>query len=280
MFPNEGKAAALWLLFTGTYWTFVVWIPALLNLSFIQPGFFGWCVGFIGVISCAYTLYEGKYPSGASAANPKGTAGIGRYTAILLTGTVIVDFSVLALWGMLNSTSTADKIRGSCHLAHIFWTSLFFYGKFARHNPEVAMTAFFLEWADMVMSCVVIFVLHNEVGDEGCFDRAICIVYFAYVVMELFGWMLPMMLIEGWGTGENAQTVSTHLFFLDLTTDIMVMLAVLIEESYKINFFIKVDIIWKTCSVIRSFSYYAVYNIWLNKGRKVFKRTRGVSFGH
>ena len=191
---------------------------------------------------------------------------------------IIIDFCILSLWGMLNGTSTADQIRGTCHLIHIFWCSLFFYGKFRKTNPEIATSAFFLEWFDMAVSCAVIFVLHNEEGDEGCFDKAICIVYFVYVILELFGWIFPMMLIETWGTEKNATIVSTHLFFLDLTTDVMVMLAVLIEESYKINGFIMFDIIWKTFSVIRSFSYYLVYQLWLKKGRKVFKRTRGYSF--
>ena len=195
-----------------------------------------------------------------------------------MTGTVIIDFCILSLWGMLNGTTLSDRIRGSCHLIHIFWCSLFFYGKFRKSNPEIATTAFFLEWFDMAISCAVIFVLHNAVGQDGCFDLAICIVYFVYVVLELFGWIFPMILIESWGTEQNAKIVSTHLFFLDLTTDIMVMLAVLIEGSYTKSGLIMFDIIWKTFSVIRSFSYYLVYQLWLNKGQRVFKRTRGLSF--
>merc|ERR1712048_331144 len=130
----------------------------------------------------------------------------------------------------------------------------------------------------MTMSCVVIFVLHNAVGDSGCFDRAVCIVYFVYVVCELFGWMFPMMVLAKWGTQKNAKIVSTHLFLLDLVTDLMVILAVLIEESYRIHIVIMLDVVWKTLCVIRSFSYYLVFQLWLEKAQKVMKRTRGYSW--
>ena len=86
------------------------------------------------------------------------TNGIGRYTAIMLTGTVIVDFCVLSFWFLLEGGSTADVIRGCCHLGHIFWMTLFFYGKFRKKNPEIATTAFFMEWFDMAVSCAVVFV--------------------------------------------------------------------------------------------------------------------------
>lgn len=89
---------------------------------------------------------------------------------------------------------------------------------------------------------------------------------------------MPMMCFESWGTQKNGKLVSTHLFLLDVTTDVMVMLTVLIDESYTVNGLIKFDLIWKSVAAIRSFSYYLVYQIWLDQGHKVFKRTRGHSF--
>ena len=158
------------------------------------------CLCFRKIIYTYILSNSCKYPSGATKNDPYATNGIGRWTAFALTGTVIIDFCILALLGMLEGTSTPDQIRGSCHLVHVFWASLFFYGKFRKTNPEIATTAFFLEWFDMTMSCIVIFILHNAEGEDGCFDQSICIVYFVYVVMELFGWIFPMMINESWGT--------------------------------------------------------------------------------
>ena len=59
MFKQEGKVALWWIAFTSFYWTFVVWIPALVNRSFFGPGFFGWCVGFVAMICSFYTWRQG-----------------------------------------------------------------------------------------------------------------------------------------------------------------------------------------------------------------------------
>ena len=39
--------------------------------------------------------------------------------------------------------------------------------------------------------------MHNGIGDDtdgDCFGYATCIVYFVYVVLELFGWVMPIHL--------------------------------------------------------------------------------------
>jgi len=48
------------------YWTAVIWIPILSTKNFVTAGFFGWCIGCMGMFSVMYTLKEGKYPSGAT----------------------------------------------------------------------------------------------------------------------------------------------------------------------------------------------------------------------
>eukprot|EP01083_Nonionella_stella_P087862 244622_1 len=263
VFVNQRKWASLWIIFTAIYWTLTVWIPILSALSFaFSPTLIVWCVGCIGLLSTSYTVYEGKYP----------TDGVGRWTSFVLTAVVIIDFCILLSQGMLHGFVLMDLVRGGCHLMHCVWTSLFFYGTLRKYNPEIARIVFFLEWFDLLLSCAVIVVLqvHDNVqldGDLRCDGMAICVVYVMYMALQLIGWMFPMMLCSSWGSKRNALIVSTHVFIVDLLTDGALILVVLREESYRKHPLIEVDVIWKTLIVIRSFSYYLVCQLWLNKRR-------------
>ena len=98
------------------------------------------------MISCAYTLYEKKYPSGATADDPFETQSIGRWTAALLTATVITDVSVIVFYAAINEhdIDVWVALRLGFHMVHIFWSSLFFYNKFYSFHYKMATRAFLL----------------------------------------------------------------------------------------------------------------------------------------
>lgn len=201
---NEGKITFAWLLFTGLYWTILIWIPTIQTLSFGTGGFIAWCLGFIGLVSSSYTLYEGKYPSGATSTDQFETKGIGRYTAALLTICMIVDVCVLIFIALINDDykidedNVMDAIRLTLHCISIFWASLFFYNKFYRFHAHMATVAFFTEWVDIIWSVIVAYTLNELLLDDGEDRTAIHYVYFCFIVIELCGWMVPMMLLPKW----------------------------------------------------------------------------------
>jgi len=144
-FDNEPLAAKLWLGFTATYWTLVIWIPIIFTRSFVSEGFIGWCVGTVGMFSVFYTIKEGKYPSGSTKDDLNGTESIGRLSAFILSSVVVLDLIALAFYDFEEGPTIASDIRGSMHFIHLIWTSLFYFNRFYRSNPDIATTAFFLE---------------------------------------------------------------------------------------------------------------------------------------
>lgn len=178
--------------------------------------------------------------------------------------------------GMSNGLSIAQQFRGAFHLFFIFWTSLFFYNKFRIANPQIATQAFFGEWIDVASTSAVIFLLHSSFDSSSgeCLDQSICVVYFIVVLIQLIGWTTPMMCMATWGTRKGATGVSKHLLLLDIFTDVPVILAVLIEDAYRLHVMIYIDILWKSFLLIRIVAYYLVYFLWLRKGHRIFMRSR------
>jgi len=82
-----------------------------------------------------------------------------------------------------------------------------------------------------------------------------------------------MMLIEGWGTEPYGKRASTHLFILDFVTDVPVIITIITSDAYKSHPIIFIDCIWKTLLTVRSLSYYLVYQMWFDKGKRIFSRS-------
>ncbi len=96
---------------------------------------------------------------------------------------VSIDLIVLTFVGMKWGADTALCFRGACHLISLVWASLFYWNRFFEVNRDIANQCFFTEWADIILSMIVIFFLHHacneeeDCHDEGsCFDLAICLV--------------------------------------------------------------------------------------------------------
>eukprot|EP01084_Bolivina_argentea_P149776 261621_1 len=258
---REGRVTFAWLLYTSLYWTILIWIPTLQTMSFGTEGFIIWCLGFIAMISCSYTLYEGKYPSGSTSTDSFETTSIGRYTATFLTTCVIIDICALIFIVAINDyeiTSVYNGFRLGLHAISVFWASLFFYNKFYRYHSLMATKAFFIEWADIIWTIIVSYTLNEFMLDKNEEMTGVHYTYFSFICIELCGWMLPMMLLKNWGSQEYAQTVSLHLLILDLATDIPIIIVVFAYEAYKDNPLLFVDILWKSFLIIRSVSYYLV----------------------
>ena len=200
VFKNEGRIALFWLIFTMTYWTILIWVPTIINLSFETEGLTLWCIGAIGMMSCAYTLYEKKYPSGATADDPFETRSIGRWTAALLTTTVITDVCCIVFYTAINEDAIDVwvAVRLGLHMVHIFWASLFFYNKFYSFHYKMATRAFFIEWTDIIWSAVICYTLNETLKVNGGEKGPVNYIYFVFVLLALSGWMLPMMLLTKW----------------------------------------------------------------------------------
>ena len=125
---------------------------------------------------------------------------------------------------------------------------------------------------DVALTVIVLFILHNAIDDATCFNSTICTVYYISFIFQLIGWLVPMMSIPGWGTEKDGRKVSTHLFVLDIFTDIPIIIAILSTDAYSEHAIIFIDVLWKTVLTIRSLGYYAVYEIWLQKGERAFTR--------
>jgi len=151
---------------------------------------------------------------------------------------------------------------------------IFFYNRFHESNPDVATTAFWSEWIDMLIGAIIVLYIHNtdEIKNTTCLHRPLCITYFVFVVVQLIGWLLPMMIIAGWGTEKGAKNVCLHLFILDLCSDLPVVATVLANNTYEDYGIVFFDTVWKTCLLIRSVSYYVVYQLWLGKGKIVYDK--------
>eukprot|EP01083_Nonionella_stella_P157690 512214_1 len=255
---NEFKFAILWLLYTFAYWTLLTWIPILVRFSFNGNlwSFIIWCLGFVGMISTANTVYNGYYPSGSTKANKFEMFGVGRWTASLLTSAVIIDCFVLVYISVeLDNITSTDRIiyntnlsRLVFHIIHIFWSSLFFYNRFYQNHKQMAIRAFILEWGDIVWSCIVSFIITAP--------QPVDVMYFLMVGIELIGWMAPMMFNKKWGTKRYADKVSVHLLVLDLCTDAPVIFTLLVTQAYKDNTILWLDLMWKSYLLERSISVY------------------------
>lgn len=88
---------------------------------------------------------------------------------------------VFVFYGMNNGANVGDLLRGLGHFAGLLWATLFFYNRFEKANPDIATQAFVVEWADVLLTIIVIWVLNFDVYDskrqEGCFNHRICGVY-------------------------------------------------------------------------------------------------------
>jgi len=204
------------------------------------------------------------------------TDGIGRYSAFTLSSVVTLDLIILAFYDFKDGTTIADDIRASMHLIHLVWASLFFFNRFYHSNPDIAVTAFFAEWLDLAITIVVLFIIHQALStssNSSCLNQAICVCYGLFLACKLIGWIFPMMLIVGWGTELYGKRAATHLFILDIVTDVPVVITILITGAYKSDAVIFIDCIWKTLLTVRSLSYYLVYQIWFDKGKRLFTRS-------
>eukprot|EP01083_Nonionella_stella_P140534 431071_1 len=282
---NESKWSVIWLVYTFTYWAILTWMPIIVRRSFEANiwGLIVWCGGAIGMIGTAYTIHIGHFPSGSTRENPCAIDGIGRYTAAVMTTTVIIDCCVLVYVTVdLDHIDAADHFiyntqltRLALHIVHIFWASLFFYNRFYYNHKTMAIRVFIMEWSDIVWTISVSFVIREPVAVDK--------IYFVVVGVALIGWLTPMMFKKRWGTKRNAQKVAVHLLLLDLFTDGPVIAALLLTQAYKSNVILWIDIIWKSCLLTRSISVffvkYYLRNIAEQNDLVVESSTmRGVSF--
>ena len=79
-FFQSSLYAKIWLIYTALYWTFIVWIPILASFSFDGhlSSFILWCLGFIAIVCCAYSIWNGHFPSNND--NKTQMSTIGQYT--------------------------------------------------------------------------------------------------------------------------------------------------------------------------------------------------------
>jgi len=277
LFDNEKRAAYWWLGFVALYWTTLTWVAILLEFEFIQPGFFTWILGAVAMFAVFYTLREGKMPSGATPDNPTGTSGVGRWSTFMLCASIIIDLFLVAVFGFKGEGDIAVILRGALHFVGLLWGSLFFYNRFRKVNPDIATSAFWSEWIDILITLIVVMSVRTQQSErETCFDSVTCGAYFFFLVCTLSGWIIPMMTLNKWGV--SARVVTVHLFFLDLCCDLpIVVLNLSIPENkynYRHNAAIFIDTLWKTVLLIRSISYYAVYRFWLARGQKQAKEEK------
>jgi len=273
-FGDEKKMAVAWLTFITCYWSLVMWIPTLISLDFSTPGFGMYCVSLIAIFAEGASLYADKYPSGATKESPHSYDGRGRYSAIFLVLCIIIDVVGLAFEVLNRSPLTQDYFRFGCHLLALMWCSLFYYNRLLKENPQMAWGVFWEEWSDIALTIVVVLLLHNAYerkyhsAQNVCFKHGLCSTYWVVFMFQLAGWMLPMMLIEGWGAERHAVKVALHLFILDLCTNVPIIIVVIATNAYKLSPMIFADTLWKACGFIRSTSYFMVYYVWLRKGSK------------
>eukprot|EP01084_Bolivina_argentea_P183091 315995_1 len=266
----EPQTAIGWLIYTAVYWTLLTWIPILIKKSFNAnlSGFIIWCFGFIGMVSHGLALCANEYPSGASLKNKFQIHGIGRWTASILTSTIIIDCFILVYFSVdFDNINNLDHViydtnlcRLIFHFIHVFWASLFFINRFITFQKSMAITTFILIWINIIWNCVISFTVTNP--------SSIDIIYFLIIGIQLICWMGPMMFNTKWGTDKYAQTVSIHLLLLDLFTNIPIIITILATQSYKYNMILVFDLIWKSFLVQRSVSLYFVKQVFLLVDKK------------
>eukprot|EP01084_Bolivina_argentea_P047266 87079_1 len=227
--------AKLWLFYTFLYWTLITWIPILISLSFSVnlSGFIIWCCGFIGMLSTSYTIYYKQYPWGSRKQDMNATDGIGRYSAAILTSTIMIDCFVLLVFS--NTININDKnriyninyIRLLFHVIHMFWTSTFFYNQFKFY-------IFIIQWIDILWLCIVSYTIYTP--------KSVDIVYFIIIGIKLGAWMIPMMLIKN----LNSNKYELQYLLFNLCTIIPIIFVILIQQAYKTNFILWFDVFWKS----------------------------------
>jgi len=273
-FAHEKQIASVWLTFITLYWSAVMWIPTLINLNFGTPGFAMYCVGVVAIFAEGASILGDKYPSGATKEEPYGYNGRGRYAAIFLVICIIVDLVGLAYVCLNRTPYTQDYFRAFCHFIALVWCSLFYYNRLLKENRQMAWSVFWEEWLDIVLTIIIVLILHNSFETKyntthnACFRNGLCSTYWVIFMVQLTGWLLPMMIIEGWGAEKDATKVSLHLFILDLCTNVPILIVVVATRGYEVSPLIFVDVLYKAISFIRSSSYFMVYYVWLRRGAK------------
>ncbi|ETO22864.1 hypothetical protein RFI_14329 [Reticulomyxa filosa] len=199
----------------------------------------------VAIFAEGASLYGDYYPSGGTKEKPKGYTGNGRYSAIFLVICILADIFGLAYVVLNRDTALDEYFRAFCHFIALVWCSLFYYNRLIKENPEMAWTVFWEEWVDIVLTVIMVLILHRAYADKhnsthncetqlkntsallgACFKSGLCSTYWSVFVVQLSGWMLPMMIIEGWGAEKHATKVALHLFILDLCTNVPILIAV------------------------------------------------------
>lgn len=279
IFKNERFAAILWCAFIFLYWTPSVWFPILSQQKFsASPGIFIWCFGFIGLLSSSYLLKDGKNPSGSTKEEPNKVNGIGRYTAMVLVCSILTDFT-LRIYDIDNRIFPEpvqyDLILISGHTISIFWCSFFYYGRFKHINPEIANVVFVSEWIDILIT-IISFCLLCWYYDNGCDGHWLCYLYFIIIPIKFILWILPMMMIKGWGTYQNGTRVSIQVFVTNILTNLPIIFVIEWNQLYAVYVVVYIDLLIKTFIIIRGTAYYMIFNVWLNRGLRQELRKRGL----
>jgi len=187
---------------------------------------------------------------------------------------ILVDLFTLAYIVLNRDTRLDEYFRAFCHFIALVWCSLFYYNRLLKENPDMAWAVFWEEWVDIVLTIIMVTILHQAYAEEhdsahnACFKSGLCSTYWSVCIIQLSGWMIPMMIIEGWGAEKHATKVSLHLFILDLCTNVPILIAVVATSGYSISGAIFFDVLWKACGFIRSSSYFMVYYVWLKTGKR------------
>jgi len=250
-----------------------MWVPTLLSMNFDTAGFGIYCIGLIAMFAEGASIYGGYYPSGATEGQ-KSTDynGRGRYAAIFLVVCIMSDLFALSYTVLNQNTKLDEYFRAFAHLVALVWCSLFYYNRLVRENPDMAWSVFWEEWIDILLTIIMVLILHKAYVDKhdstagACFDTGLCSVYWVVFILQLSGWLFPMMTIDGWGAEKHATKVAIHLFVLDLCTNVPIIITLVATFGYRVSPALFFDLLWKACGFIRSTSYFMVYYVWLRKG--------------
>jgi len=167
------------------------------------------------------------------------------------------DWSVRAYFALAGDAEVADYVIMFFHAFGVLWASLFFYNKAIELGGAwLAWLTLLVEWLDVVFMLIVILILH-DVTDGNCFDRLICCAYFGFFVVDVFVWFTPIM----FGFANTERRIHIHMIFLDVVSDLPLVIIVFVKRAYQLHWFIFLDMALKIFLLIRSIAYHGIVKL-------------------
>ncbi len=141
-----------------------------------------------------------------------------------------------------------------CHWISLFWINwLYFEGDLVN-----LIFNFGGEWVDIFSQAAttIVYNIYSTSDDK----QTVLIMYWVFILIQLSFWTLPLMALR---TSRNNIVMAKHILYLDIFTDIPLVMITLISGAWKVQLYILIDLFVKLALMARGVTLNGCYYIGL-----------------